>query len=59
MSALEATLQKRVEADPAAVDDPETRLLARVALAEREFEEGKFSPASDVVSELYTVANRA
>ena len=59
MNAIEATLQPYRNAEPEVVDDPEKRLLARIALAEREFEEGKYVPASQVVAELYAIADRA
>ncbi|MBQ9042387.1 MAG: hypothetical protein IJ111_06185 [Eggerthellaceae bacterium] len=59
MNAIEATLLPYQGAEPTVVDDPEKRLLARIALAEREFAEAKCSPASEVVSDLYEIANRA
>ena len=59
MNAIQATLEQYKNAEPTVADDPEKRLLARVALAEREFERGEVVPASDVVSELYAIANRA
>ena len=59
MNTIETTLQPYINAEPAVVDDPEKRLLARVALAEREFEEGKYATASEVVSELYAITIRA
>ena len=58
MNAIEATLRKQVEADPAAMDGPRARLLARVALAEREYAEGKYRPARDVIADL-RAKNRA
>lgn len=59
MNEIEATLLPYRNAEPTVVDDPEKRLLARIALAEREFEEGKFVSASEVVSELYAIVDRA
>ena len=59
MNAMEATLQKQLTTERAKIDNPEKRLLARVALAEREFEQGEVVPASQVVSELYAIAERA
>lgn len=59
MNAIEATLLPYKDAEPTVVDDPEKRLLARIALAEREFAEGKYVPARDVVAELYEIANCA
>lgn len=58
MNAIESTLRKQVGTDPAAVDDPRSRLLARVALAEREYAEGKYRPARDVIEDL-RAKNRA
>ena len=52
MNAIEATLRKQVQENPDAIDNPETRLLARIALAEREFAEGKYRPARDVIADL-------
>ena len=59
MNAIQATLLPYKDADTSVVDDPEKRLLARIALAEREFEQGEVVPASQVVSELYAIADRA
>ena len=58
MNAMEATLHKQLKAEPAEIDDPKKRLLARVALAEREYAEGKYRPARDVIADLRAM-NRA
>ena len=58
MNAIETNLREQVKADPAAMDSPRARLLARVALAEREFAEGKYRPAHDVIADLHA-KNRA
>ena len=52
MNAIEATLRKQTRDDPDAIDSPKARLLARLALAEREYEEGKYRPARDVIADL-------
>lgn len=52
MSAIQATLEPYKDAEPAVADDPERRLLARIALAERQYAEGKCRPARDAISEL-------
>lgn len=52
MNAIEATLRKQVEADPMAIDSPRVRLLARIALAEHEYAEGKYRPARDVITDF-------
>ena len=59
MNAIQATLEPYKNAEPTVADDPEKRLLARIALAEREIERGEVVPATSVVSELYAIANRA
>ena len=58
MNAIEATLQPYKDADPSVANDPEKRLLARIALAEREYAEGKYRPARDVIADLRAM-NRA
>ena len=52
MNAIEATLRKQVQNDPADIDSPKARLLARLALAEREYEEDKYRPARDAIADL-------
>ena len=52
MNAIEATLHKQVETNPTAMDGPHARLLARVVLAEREYTDGKYRPARDVIADL-------
>ena len=59
MNAIEATLLPYRNAEPTVVDDPEKRLLAKVALAERQYAEGRCTPASEVASELLAIAARA
>lgn len=59
MNAIQATLEPYKNAEPAVADDPEKRLLARIALAEREFEREEVVSASSVVPELYEIADRA
>ena len=39
-------------------DGPEKRLLARIALAERQYAEGKYRPARDIIADL-RAKNRA
>lgn len=58
MNAMQAALQREIEAKPAEIDDPKKRLLARLALAEREYEEGRYRPADDVIDDLRAM-NRA
>lgn len=58
MNAMQAALQREMKARPSDVDDPKKRLLARLALAEREYAEGKYRPADDVISDLRAM-NRA
>jgi len=58
MNSMQAALQKAIQAQPSDTDDPKKRLLARLALAEREYTQGKFRPADDVVADL-RAANRA
>lgn len=58
MNAMQAVLQRELKAEPAEIDDPKKRLLARLALAEREYEEGKYRPADDVIDDLRSL-NRA
>ena len=58
MNAIETALRKQVGSDPSAMDAPRARLLARVALAERECAEGKHRPARDVIADL-RAKNRA
>ena len=58
MNAIEATLQKQIQEDPSAMDSPRARLLARLALAEREYAEGRYRPARDVIADL-KAKNRA
>lgn len=58
MNAMQAALQRELKADPAGIDDPKKRLLARLAIAEREYAEGKYRPAEDVIADLRAM-NRA
>ena len=58
MNAMQAALQKEIEARPSEMDDPKKRLLARLALAEREYAEGRYRPADDVIADLRAM-NRA
>lgn len=58
MNAMQAALQRELKADPTGIDDPKKRLLARLAIAEREYAEGKYRPAEDVIADLRAM-NRA
>jgi len=52
MNAIEATLLPYKNAEPTVADDPEKRLLARIALAEQQYAEGKCRPARDIIADL-------
>lgn len=58
MSAMQAALKREMKAQPSDTDNPKKRLLARLALAEREYAEGKYRPADDVIADLRAM-NRA
>ena len=58
MDAIQATLEPYKNAEPTVADDPEKRLLARIALAERQYAEGKYRPARDIIADL-RAKNRA
>ena len=58
MNAMQAALQREMEAQPSSTDEPKKRLLARLALAEREYAEGKCRSADDVIADLRAM-NRA
>ena len=52
MNAIEATLLPYRDAEPTVADDPEKRLLARIALAEQQYAERKCRSARDVIADL-------
>lgn len=58
MNAMQAALQRELKEDPTGIDDPKKRLLARLAIAEREYAEGRYRPAEDVIADLRAM-NRA
>ena len=58
MNAIQATLEPYKNAEPTVADDPEKRLLARIALAEGQYAEGKYRPARDIIADL-RAKNRA
>ena len=59
MNAVEAMLLPYGNAESVVVDDPEKRLMTKIALAERQYAEGKCTPAADVAAELFAIAARA
>ena len=57
MNAIEAALLEKKSEGLAAADDPEARLMARIALAEKELAEGRYKPASEVIENLRAIAH--
>lgn len=58
MNAIRAKLEPYKNAEPAVANDPERRLLARIAVAERQYAEGRLRPARDIIADL-RARNRA
>ena len=55
---MQAALEREIKSQPSDTSDSKKRLLARLALGEREYAEGKYRPADDVIADLRAM-NRA